>query len=84
MPDLLGLQENHIDQLIALAIQGNAPGDAVSLARLELTTLRGQLASASSRMRDRTSRAHLERMRSKVAAALDAKAEYADGALGWR
>jgi len=77
------LQENHIDQLIALALHGHAPGDAVSLARLELSTLRGQLASGTSRMRDRTSRAHLERMRAKVSAALDAKADYADGALGW-
>jgi hypothetical protein len=77
------LQEAHIDQLISLALQGQAPGDAVSLARLELSTLRGQLAAGSSRMRDRTSRAHLERMRAKVGAALDAKATYSDGALGW-
>jgi len=76
------LQEQHLDHLIALALHGDAPGDAVSLARLELTTLRGQLGSASARMKDRTSKAHIERMRAKVQAALDANAEYGDGALG--
>ncbi len=75
------LQERHLDHLIALVLGGDGPPDAVSLARLELTTLRGRLGSASGRMKDRTSKAHIERMRAKVNAALDAKAEYSDGAL---
>ena len=77
------LQEAHLDHLIDLTLQGDAPGDAVSLARLELAAFSGQFASASARMKDRTSKAHIERMRAKAAAALDARANYEDGALGW-
>ncbi|MCO4745878.1 MAG: zinc-dependent metalloprotease [Proteobacteria bacterium] len=68
------LQDAHLDELIDIALdKRGAPVDAVSLARLELTSLRSESIRAQARMRDRTSRAHLARVQAEVEAALDAK-----------
>lgn len=70
------LQTAHVELLMATAMgQMGAPPDAVALARLELKTLSGQLGSAASRAGDRTTKAHLELMKSLVDKTLDAQLE---------
>jgi hypothetical protein len=73
------LQQRHLDLLVATALGNDAPADAVSLARLELSELAGSCRIAAARQQDRTSRAHLERVRAEIQAVLDAAVVQATG-----
>jgi hypothetical protein len=70
------LQVAHLERLTALALDESAPRDAVALARLELAELGPAMRSAGRRMRDRTSRAHLELLSARAAATLEASVEW--------
>jgi hypothetical protein len=73
------LQAAHLERLAALALDTGAPRDASALARLELRELLTGLRGASRRMRDRTSRAHLEALAARAQATLEAGVDWDDG-----
>jgi hypothetical protein len=71
------LQQAHVDHLVQLVLHQNygAPSDAVSLARLELKEISALCSGGMSRTKDRTTRAHLSRIKDEVDKVLDARIE---------
>ena len=69
------LQLSHIEYLEALALHRlmGAPDDAVSLARIELKELSKACGSAMARTSDRTTKAHLSRIKDEIDKALAAE-----------
>ena len=68
------LQQAHVERLVDLVLHRvpDAPADAVSLARLELEEIRRLCTAGITRAGDRTTRAHLSRIKDEVSKALDA------------
>jgi hypothetical protein len=71
------LQQAHVDHLVALVLHQvpDAPVDAVSLARLELKEISRLCTTGMTRISDRTSKAHLGRIKDEVSKVLDARIE---------